>query len=223
MRVFLLLAVFLTGLTTSSANAAPAAHVYLFRGFANVFSMGMDALGSELAARGYDVGVYSNIQAQGAAAQAIQAQRRDRAPVVIVGHSLGGNAAFEMARAMQAQGGRVALIVAFGPTYNDSAPANVSRVISYYQAHSVVSGVVGRGPGFRGSLANINLDSSGDVTHFNIDKIARLHAQTISAIASVARQRVAETAPAAAGAAPATSGSAAAGVTHASAATDAAR
>ncbi|MBX9709746.1 MAG: hypothetical protein K2X60_01825, partial [Xanthobacteraceae bacterium] len=65
MRVFLILAVFLAGLSTSSADAKPAAHVYLFRGLANVFSTGMDSLGAELAARGYDVGVYSHVSAEG--------------------------------------------------------------------------------------------------------------------------------------------------------------
>lgn len=204
MRVFLLLAVFLAGLSTSSANARPTAHCYLFRGFANVFSMGIDTLGSELAARGCDASVYSNVQAAEAASIALQAQRADGAPVVIIGHSLGGNAAFQMARIMQTQGGKVALIVAFGPTYNDQASANVSRVISYYQPHSVVTGAVSRGPGFRGSLANVNLDSAGDITHFNIDKIARLHAQTIAAVASVSRARVAQAAaPAAAAPEPA--------------------
>ena len=196
MRVFLLLAVFLAGLTTSSANARPAAHVYLFRGFANVFSTGMDSLAAELASRGYDAGVYTHLSADAAAAQAVQVQKSDRAPIIIIGHSLGGNAAFQMARAIQAQGGRVALIVAFGPTYNDLAPANVSRVISYYQAHSVVTGVVGKGAGFRGSLSNINLDSAADITHFNIDKIGRLHAQTIAAVQSATRERVAQAAPA---------------------------
>lgn len=197
MRVFLLLAVFLAGLVSSSANARPAGHVYLFRGFANVFSGGMDALGAELAARGYDAGVYTHLSAEAAAAQAVRVQKSDGAPVIIIGHSLGGNAAFQMARAMQAQGGKVALIVAFGPTYNDLVPANVSRVISYYQPHSVVTGVVGRGPGFRGSLANVNLDAAADITHFNIDKISRLHAQTIAAVRSATSQRVATVAPAA--------------------------
>lgn len=194
MRVFLLLAVFLAGLTTSSANARPAAHVYLFRGFANVFSTGMDTLGAELVARGYDAGVYSNLSAQGAAAQALQAQRADKAPVVIIGHSLGGNAAFEMARAMQAQGGKVALVVVFGPTYYDTAPANVSRVINYYQATGMVTATISRGPGFRGSLSNVNLDSAPGVNHLNIEKIASLHAQTISAIGAIAH-RAAPAAP----------------------------
>lgn len=196
MRVFLLLAVFLAGLTTGSANARPSAHVYLFRGFANVFSTGMDSLGAELAARGYDAQVYSNLSAEGAAAQALQAQRADKAPVVIIGHSLGGNAAFQMARAMQAQGGKVALVVVFGPTYYDSAPANVSRVINYYQATGVVTATISRGPGFRGSLSNVNLDSAPGVNHLNIEKIASLHAQTISAIGSVARHGPAPAAPA---------------------------
>ncbi len=200
MRVFLVLAMFLTGFTSSSANARsavhPAAHVYLFRGLANVFSTGMDALGSELAARGYDVGVYSHLEAGGVAAQAAQTQKRDRAPIIIVGHSLGGNAALDMARALQAQGCRVALVVTFGPTYNDRVPANVSRLINYYQAHGVVAATISKDASFRGSLANVNLDSSPSINHLNIDKITSLHAQTISAIGSVARGRVISAPPA---------------------------
>lgn len=180
-----MLAFFLLGLGVNSSEAKQPGHIYLFRGFANVFSGGMDALGYELAARGYDVTVHSHVEADGLAAQAANLQRSGKGPIIIMGHSLGGPAAIEMAKRMQQLGARVALIVTFGPNVSDPVPSNVSRAINFYQTQSIVNYALRKGPGFSGSISNINLDSSSGITHFNIDKIASLHAQTIAAVASV--------------------------------------
>ena len=50
----------------------------------------------------------------------------------------------------------------------------------------------------RGSLVNINLDDASDITHFNIEKIGRLHDQTITRIMAIMGSRRAPATPAAA-------------------------
>lgn len=186
MRPFLVLAVFLMSLTANTADARPNGRVYLLRGLANVFSTRMDTLASELSARGFDATAYNHLDAESLAVEAAKLQKSGHGPIIIVGHSLGGDAAFSMARTMKELGAKVDLIVTFGPTFNEFAPANVARVINFYQAHSVVTGAVLKGPGFKGSLSNVNLDSSFDINHLNIDKIDRLHAKAIASIEAVA-------------------------------------
>ena len=90
----------------------------------------------------------------------------------------------------------VALVVGFGPTLHLKTPANVARVVNYYQAHSAWNGTFTAGPGFRGSLVNINLDSAADVTHFNIEKNPRLHNETIARVMAIMGPRRSPAAPA---------------------------
>ncbi len=145
----------------------------------------MDTLAYELASRGYDAQVYSHVSADSLATEAARLQKSGQGPIIIMGHSLGGPAAIAMATRMQALGAPVALIVTFGPNVSDPVPSNVARVINFYQNFSVVNNTLRKGPGFKGTISNINVDSLAGVTHFNIDKVIQLHAQAIAAVASV--------------------------------------
>ena len=184
MRVFLVIAVLVLGVNASFAGPKRPGHIYLFRGFANVFSTGMDTLASELVALGYDAEVYSHISAESAAAEAAKLQKSGKGPIVIMGHSLGGPAAIAMAKRMQELGANVALIVTFGPNVSDPVPSNVVRAINYYQTLSIVSSTLRKGPGFKGTIANVNVDSFAGITHFNIDKSESLHRHAIAAVAA---------------------------------------
>src|SRR5262252_6819825 len=70
----------------------------LFRGLADIFSRGMDTLTHRLNQEGYSARVYSTNQWPSAAQRiADQYSRRHKVIVVLVGHSLGGNAIFDAA------------------------------------------------------------------------------------------------------------------------------
>ena len=114
-----------------------------------------------------------------------------------MGHSLGADAAIFMADKMKSLGAPVALIVTFGPT-----PSNVSQLINYYTGNTVVS----KGPGFRGTISNVDLNGAADINHLNVEKSNRLHASVISKVqmivgrgraASITRQGRASSAAAA--------------------------
>ena len=178
------------------------AHVYLLRGLADIFSTGMDGLADKLRRHGIRAQVANHASADTFAAEVAQLYRAgSRAPVIIAGHSLGADGAVVMAQRLHAYGVPVALVVTFGPLGNQPVPANVSRAINYYQANSAWSGRMVRGPGFRGSLANVNLDNVGDVTHFNIEKVDRIQNQAVANIMAAigARRRADSRRPAAAG------------------------
>lgn len=171
-------------------HSAPAvsqrAHIYLLKGLANVFSSGMDILEAKLRRQGISALVRSHAIAETLADEVAQKYRAGaRGPVIIVGHSLGANSTVDMARRLDFHKVPVALIVSLGPLSSPRVPPNVARVVNYYQSSSSWRGQMVRGDGFRGSIQNIDLDNQSDINHFNIDKIDRLHAATITRIRAV--------------------------------------
>ena len=99
-----------------------------------------------------------------------------KGPIIIMGHSLGADAAIFMANKMKSLGAPVALVVTFGPTMNLVVPSNVSQVINYYTGNTLVT----KGPGFRGTISNVDLNGAADINHLNVEKSGRLHTSVIS-------------------------------------------
>jgi thioesterase domain-containing protein len=160
-----------------------AGHVYLLRGLLNVFSLGMDDLAAKIQGRGISASVHNHSEWQ-ALADDIAAKYKagNRAPIVLVGHSLGADAVMFMGEYLGKKGVPVALIVPFDGTGSFAASSNVARVMNLTQrdyAH------MRRGPGFRGELANIDMSGQPGIDHVNIDKSARLHAMVLTKIQAV--------------------------------------
>lgn len=160
-------------------------HVYLIRGLANVFSRGMDELAAKLAQRGYVATVHEHGEGAAIAAAILRDQRAagGRPQAVIIGHSLGANVVVDIANALAAQGGSVALAVAFDPTVERQITGGARRFVNFYQANNGWGMAVTASPRFRGRLENIDLSRSGELSHFNIEKAPRLHAQVIGWVA----------------------------------------
>ena len=176
MRKPLLFAAVLLAITAVSGRAQASGHIYLLRGLAGIFSTGLDVLDEKLVQRGYNATVHPHDFYNSLAEEAARLQKSGKGPIIIMGHSLGADAAIYMAEKMKTLGAPVALVVTFGPTTNLVAPSNVHQVINYYTGNTLVS----KGPGFRGSISNINLNSAPDTNHMNIEKSNRLHASVIS-------------------------------------------
>ena len=165
-------------------------HVYLLRGFMDIFSTGMDELNTKLNRAGIHASVHNHSEYGVLAEQIGDRHRRGiRENVVIVGHSLGANDAFSMAARLNDYGIRVPLIITFDPTANMSAGRNVSRVVNFYSSTNGWGTSIGRGPGFRGSLSNIDLSRRGEIGHTDIDKSPSLHSQSIGYIRSIGGSR----------------------------------
>src|SRR5262249_46107420 len=118
-------------------NGALAAEprVLLLRGWFGVFSTGMDSLASELKAKGIKAEVAGHVYW----ATAVKEMVRGRAAgtpgrVVGGGHPEGANNVIDMARSLEANKIPVALLVPLAPFMQDPVPANVARVINYYQS-----------------------------------------------------------------------------------------
>jgi acetyl esterase/lipase len=156
---------------TPRASNAP--QVFLLKGLADVFSAGMDTLAAKLAARGVPARVANHSTSDSLAEEVARRYKAGgRGPVVIIGHSLGADAAVEMAQRLNEAHVPVALVVGFGPTRSFSLPPNVARAVNYYHGYTP----------WKGKVQNVNMDTMEGVNHFNVDKVDRLQNQTVSQV-----------------------------------------
>jgi alpha-beta hydrolase superfamily lysophospholipase len=168
---------------TNPGAAESRAHVYLLRGLMNIFSLGMDTLSEQLNRRG----VYATVHGYGewqslADRAAVDFKAGKEGPIILIGHSLGADAVMEMAAYLGRKGVPVALVVPFDGTQSFAASDNVARVLNLTQRDYAY---MRRGPGFHGTLSNIDVSSDPSIDHINIDKSPRLHARVVSEVLAV--------------------------------------
>ena len=178
-----MLVVGLLALGTNPGAAESRAHVYLLRGLMNIFSLGMDTLAEELNRHGVYATVHSYSDWPSLADRAAADYKAGKeGPIILIGHSLGADAVMEMGAYLGRKGIPVALVVPFDGTKSFAASDNVARVLNLTQRDYAY---MRRGPGFRGTLANIDVSSDPSIDHINIDKSPRLHARVISEVLAV--------------------------------------
>jgi hypothetical protein len=179
---------------TAKAPAPTAAQVQvdLFRGLADIFSRGMDTLTNTLNRQGYSARVYSTSGWQ-TAVHRITADygRGQKDIVVLIGHSLGANATFDAAYALDRANIPVELVVTFDATEPRPVPKNVLHFVNFFQQNGFGKRV-SPGPGFQGELNNIDLTADTNLSHTTIEKSPRLHAMVVQKIADVVNQDLAK-------------------------------
>jgi hypothetical protein len=170
----------------------PDAHVYLFRGLMNIWSLGLDDLAQKMRRRGIPATVFNHLEARTVAMQAIADYRARRVRhVVIVGHSWGSDAALRMARILNDAHVPVDLVVTYEASYGSIVSSNVRKVVNFYLSTGLGSPIA-PGRNFHGVLRNIDEAGNPHIGHFNMDKVPVLHrkviALTLSAIDSRTRR-----------------------------------
>lgn len=171
-------------LTQARPNLNTQAQIYLLRGLANVFSRGMDEMAATLTSHGFSPQVINHRGAQTAVDTITRNYRGgQRAPVILIGHSLGANAALRMAKSLQRNGIPVAYLATFDPTNALAVPNNVDTFVNFYQSR------LGRAatfpPSRHQSKVNLNLTTSPGITHTNIDQTPRLQRIVIDRILQI--------------------------------------
>jgi pimeloyl-ACP methyl ester carboxylesterase len=155
------------------------------------FSGGLDALSRKLNAQGITASVheqgsllrpYGGVDA--VAAMALAAARKGARPVLI-GHSMGADAALKVAVRLNASHVAVPLVVCFDPTSfrllfgPPPVPANVARALCFYQKISPLGrGVLKAAPGFTGELVQERVSE----IHSVVDDDPRLQARVMTEI-----------------------------------------
>jgi LysM repeat protein len=163
----------------------PRARAYLFRGaLGPIFSRGIDRLGAELRHAGITANVYEFTRCDAIADTAIAAYRQNPAPIVLIGHSMGGRCGLQFAEKLQARHIPVSLLVTIDPAHlSPDVPLNVERFINIFLANSILGGGnIQPAPGFQGHYASYDLSQHGGVFHITIDKIETIHRQLVDKI-----------------------------------------
>src|SRR5271155_586380 len=186
--VVILAAATMAALGSSRGMAQSRAHVYLFRGLGDVFSTGMDTLAAELNTRGVYATSHSHNDWKSIADRAAADYKAGKeGPIILVGHSLGADAVMEMADYLGDKGVPVALVVPFDGTQSFPASGNVGRVLNFTQRDYAF---MRPGPGFRGSLTNVDLRSDPGIGHLDIDEVPQLHARVIAEVLAIVGGRL---------------------------------
>jgi len=201
--VVILLAMFAVSACTPSDNSTSetlninksrttiSGEIYLFKGLANVFSKGMDVIGEKLVARGLNAKVYNHSSWRTLADDIIARSKKRQVsyPVIIMGHSLGGNATMQMSKYLGDNGVKVAYAVSFDPTITTFVGPNVGEVLNYYLPNSDKTNIVREDSGFTGSLRNLDVSGVEGVTHVTVEKNARFQANVIKTTMALVKTR----------------------------------
>jgi hypothetical protein len=173
--------------TTKAETVAKADHgsVYLLRGLANIFSLGMNTLGQELEKRGVDTVVTNHSHGLTIVDKLAKQYETDKSilPIILIGHSLGGNKTLSMAEKLAEKNIPVRLVVIFDATRAPPVPLNVQEVLNLVKPGSVGVKVAGV-PGYAGVIENQEVSGPG-IGHISIDKSKLLHAAVIEKVLAV--------------------------------------
>jgi hypothetical protein len=167
---------------------APRGRAYLFRGVAGlIYSRGMDSLTDRIRHAGVAASVQTYLVWRSAAEQAIADYRRDPVPVIIIGHSMGGDSALAFAERLNHEDIPVSLLVTYDPTrIADDVPPNVERYINIYQSSNIMGGGnVVQATRFHGHYASFNLKDHSEIVHINIEKAEHIQEQLVRKIAQL--------------------------------------
>ena len=184
----------------------PVANVLIVRGVLTVFSLGMNQVGRELQDLGYTVSVVPAIQAHKEALRIRNQMARNDSdiPLIIMGHSLGGDLAPKMAAVFGEKDIQVDLLIMLDSTMPTAPPKNVARCLNLYQTNRTPDWA----PVFRGSeiqakaketeLINVNIrelagrNQTQGINHFNIDSSPWIHKLLVKAIQSGVSEETSE-------------------------------
>ena len=171
--------------------------VLLLRGLMNIFSTGMNDLGSKLIDAGYAASVHNHTEWY-ALAEELAEQARDQRlsrPLGVAGHSLGGDDAIRLTTALGKEGIPVDLLITFDPVMTGTVPVGPRQVMNFFQTTGLWGRALGPGPGFDGTIENIPINSGLLVNHFNIEKDPMLHARVLARLETMHQGVVARTCP----------------------------
>jgi len=114
---------------------ARAGHVYLFRGFQDWYSDGIEKLTAELKTQGIDAEVFREEQYEDVA-RAI-AKEQSNEPLVLIGFSYGADDAIEVGHTLEARHIPIDLLITIDPVTPNTMPSVVRKGVNFYQSNGV--------------------------------------------------------------------------------------
>jgi len=149
-----------------------------------IFSRGMDRLTEKIERAGITANVYEFTVCDLVAGAAIETYRQDPAPIILIGHSMGGRCALQFSEKLRDEGIPVSLVVSVDPAHlSPSVPLNVERFINIFLSKDVLGGGdIKPTQGFKGHYASYDLAQHDEVSHISIDKMDQIHQQLVAKI-----------------------------------------
>jgi pimeloyl-ACP methyl ester carboxylesterase len=163
----------------------PRGRAYLFRGAMGlIFSRGMDRLTEKIERAGITANVYEFTVCDLVAGAAIETYKQDPAPIILIGHSMGGRCALQFSEKLRDEGIPVSLVVSVDPAHlSPDVPLNVERFINIFLSKDILGGGdIKPTQGFRGNYASYDLAQHDEVSHISIDKMDQIHQQLVAKI-----------------------------------------
>jgi hypothetical protein len=180
----------------SSGDQTPAGpklpgHVYLLRGLVgDIYSLGMDQLADKINHHGVTATVHGITEYDAVADTIISKYKsgEERGPVMLVGHSTGGDLIVAIAERMKSADIPVAVAFGLDPTrVADNVPANVGLFINIYQSlNPIGGGEASAASDYKGRLINVDLREHNDIVHISLDKTAVVQDRVADKVAAVA-------------------------------------
>ena len=195
------------GASANGGNGRLPGHVYLMWGLAGeIFSRGLDGLAAKIEKQGVAASVHSMVEASSLTDTIIRNYKLNpsSAPVMLLGHSSGGDTVIAMAERLKAANIPVGLIFGFDPTpIAGRIPSNVEMFINLYQATNIIGGGSATpAADFRGRIVNVDLREHREIIHITLDKSDVIHALVIDKVVGIAAASVQKQAALALAAAP---------------------
>ncbi|WP_439369990.1 LysM peptidoglycan-binding domain-containing protein [Bradyrhizobium sp. PMVTL-01] len=172
------------------AEPLPPPKVYLFRGaMGPIFSTGMDRLSEKLTQAGFSADVYEFTVCRLIGNRAIASYKESPAPIVLIGHSMGGLCSVIISEMAAKENIPISLVIAIDPAHaTGDVPLNVERFINIFMSDSVLGGGdVVAVPGYRGHYASYDLKENSRVSHINIEKSDEIHRQIVEMVTQLPR------------------------------------
>lgn len=184
---------------TSYLQNGSRGRVLIVRGILTIFSLGMDDLAKKMRSAGYEVKVTT-------AAQSSHEARvlRDhilsicsKKPVIIIGHSLGGDKAPGLAKVFEEKGLSVDVLFMLDSTMPSAPPGNVKTCVNMFQDNGTPDWArVFRGTKIKPAKGQTNLinvdirqlagnDMTAGINHFNIDANPWIHRVIIDMVGNI--------------------------------------
>ncbi|MCP4070789.1 MAG: hypothetical protein GY742_03490 [Hyphomicrobiales bacterium] len=172
----------------SAPTEATAEEVYFIRGAMNVFSAGMNQMTDRLRSRGVNAKALSNGQWSGIARDIINRNKSGRVsyPIIIAGHSVGGQEAPKFNDMLAKAGIPVALVIGVDPGWAAPPPftAGSTRVVNFWVGGTARGNPYRSTGGFRGTIRNIDIRSFSKADHVQIDKDRGVQSRIIGLVMS---------------------------------------
>lgn len=163
----------------------PPVRAYLIRGLFDLFSLGMNELAVKLRRQGYWATAQGVAEAE-AIEEEVIARRRNGDPrerIVIIGHSMGGDAGIRIANRLADEGlPPLALLVTFDPGARTPIAGGVDKVLNIFQSSGGWSRNLRAAPSFSGVLVNEDTNLRLDMNHLNMERNGRVHARVLALV-----------------------------------------